>query len=60
MAIAQNHDAVTDTEKQHVDNDYAKKLSTGYIEAEKVVASSLACMVNSKSSIGCGNSTTNF
>lgn len=60
MAIAQHHDAVTGTEKQHVANDYAKRLSIGYTEAEKVVASSLACLADSKSSIGCGDSTTNF
>ncbi|XVF07798.1 hypothetical protein REPUB_Repub06bG0170700 [Reevesia pubescens] len=62
LAIAQHHDAVTGTEKQHVANDYAKRLSIGYIEAEKVVASSLACLADSKSSIGCGcgDSTTIF
>ncbi|XVF16105.1 hypothetical protein REPUB_Repub10bG0002600 [Reevesia pubescens] len=60
LAIAQHHDAVTGTEKQHVANDYAKRLSIGYIEAEKVVASSLACLADSKSSFGCGDSTTNF
>ncbi|OMO99296.1 hypothetical protein COLO4_13372 [Corchorus olitorius] len=62
LAIAQHHDAVTGTEKQHVANDYAKRLSIGYSEAEKVVASSLACLVNSKSSNGCenGDTTTNF
>ncbi|KAK8715926.1 hypothetical protein V6N13_043250 [Hibiscus sabdariffa] len=60
LAIAQHHDAVTGTEKQHVANDYAKRLSIGYTEAEKVVASSLACLTDSKSSIGCGDSTTNL
>ncbi|CAK8568069.1 unnamed protein product [Lathyrus sativus] len=42
MAIAQHHDAVSGTEKQHVANDYAKRLSIGYTEAEKAVAASLA------------------
>ncbi|XVE67610.1 hypothetical protein DITRI_Ditri09bG0001700 [Diplodiscus trichospermus] len=60
LAIAQHHDAVTGTEKQHVANDYAKRLSIGYTEAEKVVASSLACLADSKSSTECGDSTTNF
>ncbi|KAK8672388.1 hypothetical protein V6N13_110760 [Hibiscus sabdariffa] len=60
LAIAQHHDAVTGTEKQHVANDYAKRLSIGYTEAEKVVASSLACLTDSKSSIGCEDSTTNL
>ncbi|KAL2939592.1 hypothetical protein RDABS01_033750 [Bienertia sinuspersici] len=32
LAIAQHHDAVTGTEKQHVANDYAKRLSIGYQE----------------------------
>ncbi|KAH9627165.1 hypothetical protein KSS87_018405 [Heliosperma pusillum] len=32
LAIAQHHDAVTGTEKQHVANDYAKRLSVGYKE----------------------------
>ncbi|KAL6011769.1 hypothetical protein ACLOJK_002234 [Asimina triloba] len=32
LAIAQHHDAVTGTEKQHVANDYAKRLSIGYTE----------------------------
>ena len=29
MAVAQHHDAVTGTEKQHVVNDYAKRLAIG-------------------------------
>ncbi|KAK6153870.1 hypothetical protein DH2020_013509 [Rehmannia glutinosa] len=32
LAIAQHHDAVTGTEKQHVADDYAKRLSIGYQE----------------------------
>lgn len=32
LAIAQHHDAVTGTEKQHVANDYAKRLYMGYKE----------------------------
>lgn len=60
LAIAQHHDAVTGTEKQHVANDYAKRLSIGYTEAEKLVASSLACLVESASHTGCQRSTTKF
>lgn len=30
MGIAQHHDAVSGTAKQHVTNDYAKQLSTGW------------------------------
>lgn len=32
LAIAQHHDAVTGTERQHVADDYTKRLSAGYIE----------------------------
>lgn len=30
MAVAQHHDAVSGTEKQHVANDYAKRLAHGW------------------------------
>lgn len=30
MAVAQHHDAVSGTEKQHVANDYAKRLARGW------------------------------
>lgn len=36
LAIAQHHDAVTGTEKQHVADDYAKRLSIGYKEVRFV------------------------
>lgn len=32
LAIAQHHDAVSGTSKQHVADDYAKRLSIGYTE----------------------------
>lgn len=51
LAIAQHHDAVSGTQRQHVASDYAKRLSMGYFEAEKVVASSLALLVGSNSSL---------
>lgn len=34
LALAQHHDAVSGTEKQHVADDYAKRLSIGYTEVE--------------------------
>ncbi|CAA3008839.1 probable alpha-mannosidase At5g13980 isoform X1 [Olea europaea subsp. europaea] len=55
LAIAQHHDAVTGTEKQHVADDYAKRLSIGYKEAEEVVAASLGCMTQSSPSSVCKN-----
>jgi alpha-mannosidase len=58
LAIAQHHDAVTGTEKQHVANDYAKRLSIGYKESEELVAASVACMVDASSKSGCENATT--
>ncbi|XP_009415848.2 probable alpha-mannosidase At5g13980 isoform X1 [Musa acuminata AAA Group] len=60
LAIAQHHDAVTGTEKQHVANDYAKRLSIGYSEAEKLVGASLTCLTEPISSPGCYNTTTKF
>ncbi|KAK6267068.1 hypothetical protein QUC31_017905 [Theobroma cacao] len=60
LAIAQHHDAVSGTERQHVAADYALRLSIGYMEAEKSVASSLAFLAESRSSTGQGNSVTSF
>ncbi|XP_020533563.1 alpha-mannosidase At3g26720 isoform X2 [Jatropha curcas] len=60
LAIAQHHDAVSGTQRQHVAADYALRLSIGYMEAEKLVASSLAFLAESRSSSGQGNSVTNF
>ncbi|XP_050221696.1 probable alpha-mannosidase At5g13980 [Mercurialis annua] len=57
LAIAQHHDAVAGTAKQHVANDYAKRLSIGYKEAEKVVKESLTCIAEAKLENGCINTT---
>ncbi|KAG4915573.1 hypothetical protein JHK87_053130 [Glycine soja] len=48
LAIAQHHDAVSGTERQHVASDYALRLSMGYEEAERLVASALASLVNQR------------
>eukprot|EP00268_Persea_americana_P056668 TRINITY_DN6711_c0_g2_i1.p1 TRINITY_DN6711_c0_g2~~TRINITY_DN6711_c0_g2_i1.p1 ORF type:complete len:1015 (-),score=152.71 TRINITY_DN6711_c0_g2_i1:139-3183(-) len=58
LAVAQHHDAVSGTEKQHVANDYTKRLFMGYKEAAELVESSLACLVESSSKTGCGNPVT--
>ena len=39
LAIAQHHDAVTGTEKQHVADDYAKRLSIGHGEVHIILQS---------------------
>jgi alpha-mannosidase len=41
LAIAQHHDAVSGTSKQHVANDYAKRLSIGYSEVILIYVHSL-------------------
>ncbi|KAI4339645.1 hypothetical protein MLD38_024562 [Melastoma candidum] len=58
LAIAQHHDAVSGTSKQHVANDYAKRLALGYAEAEALVSSSLASLVESNSFSLKGNPST--
>ncbi|XP_042500282.1 alpha-mannosidase At3g26720-like isoform X3 [Macadamia integrifolia] len=60
LAIAQHHDAVSGTQRQHVADDYSKRLAMGYLEAEELVASSLACLAESSSSTGCGSIATKF
>ncbi|KAE9586552.1 putative alpha-mannosidase [Lupinus albus] len=60
LAIAQHHDAVTGTEQQHVANDYSKRLSIGYKEAEELVSSSLACLSESTLLTRCQNPVTKF
>ncbi|CAD6253773.1 unnamed protein product [Miscanthus lutarioriparius] len=60
LALAQHHDAVTGTEKQHVANDYAKRLSIGYTQAQELVSTSLACLTESGSKSRCSSPMTKF
>ncbi|XP_026378794.1 probable alpha-mannosidase At5g13980 [Papaver somniferum] len=60
LAIAQHHDAISGTSKQHVANDYAKRLSMGYAEAEELVASSLASLTESTGNRSSGKPATKF
>ncbi|XP_053145025.1 lysosomal alpha-mannosidase isoform X2 [Hemicordylus capensis] len=48
MGVAQHHDAVSGTAKQHVTNDYAKQLSAGWDVCQIVVSNALASIVGRK------------
>ncbi|KAJ4714169.1 Alpha-mannosidase [Melia azedarach] len=54
LGIAQHHDAVTGTAKQHTTDDYAKRLAIGASEAEVVVSTALSCLAGNKSGDQCG------
>ncbi|CAH1413663.1 unnamed protein product [Lactuca virosa] len=49
LGIAQHHDAVTGTAKQHTTNDYEKRLAIGAHEAEAIVNLALSDLTTSKS-----------
>ncbi|CAM4610488.1 unnamed protein product [Lepidochelys kempii] len=48
MAVAQHHDAVSGTEKQHVANDYAKRLAAGWDACQVLVSNALASISGNK------------
>ncbi|WCJ28983.1 Alpha-mannosidase [Euphorbia peplus] len=60
LGIAQHHDAVTGTAKQHTTDDYAKRLAIGASETEGVVNSALSCLVSKKSRDQCTPSASAF
>ncbi|XP_013877498.1 lysosomal alpha-mannosidase [Austrofundulus limnaeus] len=56
MAVAQHHDAVSGTEKQHVANNYAKMLANGWQHCQVLVSNSLASLSGSSAErIYCDN-----
>ncbi|XP_022132720.1 alpha-mannosidase-like [Momordica charantia] len=56
LGIAQHHDAVTGTAKQHTTDDYMKRLAAGSSEADAVVNSALFCLGQNKSGADCEKS----
>ncbi|ONM00753.1 putative alpha-mannosidase [Zea mays] len=58
MGIAQHHDAVSGTAKQHTTDDYAKRLALGAAKVEKGVNTALACLTSSNGT--CGSSVVKF
>ncbi|TDH15678.1 hypothetical protein EPR50_G00011770 [Perca flavescens] len=56
MAVAQHHDAVSGTEKQHVANDYARRLANGWQRCQVLVSNSLSALSGSSAKrIYCDN-----
>uniref|UniRef100_A0A674B8A5 Alpha-mannosidase n=1 Tax=Salmo trutta TaxID=8032 RepID=A0A674B8A5_SALTR len=47
MAVAQHHDAVSGTEKQHVANDYARRLANGWAHCQVLVSNTLSSLSGS-------------
>lgn len=45
VSLAQHHDAVSGTAKQHVANDYARRIAIGFSEARSIVASAISHLV---------------
>ncbi|XP_071952735.1 lysosomal alpha-mannosidase-like [Antedon mediterranea] len=51
MAVAQHHDAVSGTEKQHVADDYAKRLSAGRARCQELIGTTMTSLVTGKTGI---------
>uniref|UniRef100_A0A4W5MS08 Alpha-mannosidase n=1 Tax=Hucho hucho TaxID=62062 RepID=A0A4W5MS08_9TELE len=47
VAVAQHHDAVSGTEKQHVANDYARRLANGWAHCQVLVSNTLSSLSGS-------------
>ncbi|KAK8472080.1 hypothetical protein PHAVU_002G107300 [Phaseolus vulgaris] len=60
LGIAQHHDAVSGTAKQHTTDDYAKRLAIGASRVEDVVSSSLYCLTRTKLGGQCTTPTSAF
>ncbi|KAF0929308.1 hypothetical protein E2562_019891 [Oryza meyeriana var. granulata] len=58
LGIAQHHDAVSGTAKQHTTDDYSKRLALGTSQVEKGVNTALICLTSSKGT--CTSSATKF
>ncbi|XP_032939560.1 lysosomal alpha-mannosidase [Catharus ustulatus] len=48
VAVAQHHDAVAGTERQHVANDYARQLAKGWDSCQVLVANALSLLGDTK------------
>ncbi|KAK4784826.1 hypothetical protein SAY86_019194 [Trapa natans] len=48
LGIAQHHDSITGTARQHTTDDYAKRLAIGATEAETAVNDALLCLISNK------------
>jgi alpha-mannosidase len=58
MGIAQHHDAVSGTAKQHTTDDYSKRLALGASKVENGVNTALTCLTSSNRT--CVSSVTKF
>ncbi|KAG0461842.1 hypothetical protein HPP92_020318 [Vanilla planifolia] len=60
LGIAQHHDAVSGTAKQHTTNDYAKRLAYGASQVEMVINLAIPCLANFGQKCGSNSSSINL